>query len=219
MAQEIIIPQVSVPGVDVLTEGGLYKVFVDMLTSLPVAIHSANFHPPSTALPQVFTNLAEISFRFPGAKINLIGDPLPANDTKTPKNVPTEKELKAAMKKAKMNYEEPTMEEKEAAKLRFQSPLEEDVGKSAQQYFGRTTTQIADVDLFEQRELLPACLTERECLFIFREKAILLQDKRRKGAKDYLNGIAYMILRMYPGLRQTLKNIVSQKDEESDNLF
>lgn len=195
MTGDIIIPQTIVPEVcAVVDRHGIFKVFVDMISNKPVFVSSVDYIPDGTIVPRTFTSLEEIQYSYPTSKINLIGE-RPKESTMVAKNQPTDDELKGYLRDGKVKQ----------VKKKIQPNLSVITPPETEDLIQEEKPSVLDEDI------------EKELLYLFRNKALDLQDKRRKGVKEYLNGMAKVILFLHPGMKKALLDALKQ--EESDNLL
>lgn len=212
MTGDIIIPQTIVPEVcAVVDRHGIFKVFVDMISNKPVFVSSVDYIPDGTIVPRTFTSLEEIQYSYPTSKINLIGE-RPRESTAVAKNAPTDDELKGYLRDGKVRQvKKKTAREKE---MEYISAHEDLMKKpSHDELLGDAIDNSHNV----MASALATEVIKSELLYLFKSKAIEMKDKRRKGVKEYLNGMAKVILFLHPSMKKALLDALKQ--DESDNLL
>lgn len=176
--------------IDVQLKGGVYTVYTDLMSGHYLSIPDSSWHPPEDAMPSTYLNEADLRFRFKGFDLNIIGEPLQEN-TKLAENAPTDAEVLAHADS-------------------------KDVLKAA------PNTTMGDHTHFPYN-LLEKKLshdTDFELLKLFSSQTYRLTDKRNKGGKDYLNGMAKVILHLSPDLKEDLMACLFAKNSKSkDDLL
>lgn len=177
--------------ISALLNCGVFTVFRDSLSGAYLEIPDSNWLPPPDAIPTTFLNEKDLRQAFNGIDIVIVGEAV--ENTKVVNTIVSDHEILAAMNEQEREIEK--------TKIKTKKNIPEQV-------------TVEEINSYVSHD------TDFELLKLFSSQTYRLTDKRNRGGKDYLNGMAKVILHLCPDLKEDLKScLFAKNNKEKDDLL